>query len=116
MELNNYVINLAKSPDTSPEVLNELSRHEHWEIRTRVALNKNTSVETLIELSKEKNVMVISAVASNPKTPQSILKKFECCRSSDVRLWAMKNPSATEETIILAKATRFIIELTEKKL
>jgi hypothetical protein len=75
----------AWRPNTSPEKLKELSTYDDWAIRCHVAQNPNTLIETLKQLANDEHGLVRNA--------------------------AMRNPNATEEVIILAKATNFILLL-----
>ncbi len=75
----------ARQPNTSPEKLKELSTYDNWAIRCHVAQNPNTLIESLKQLAKDEYGLVRTA--------------------------AMRNPNATEDVIMLAKATNFILWL-----
>jgi hypothetical protein len=102
-------IKLAGNPSTPKEILKILSLHQSWFVRSAVAGNPNTDPEVLKVLSGDIDLDVLCKVASNPSTPLDVLMKFAMYRSPWMRDSVIENPKATEELIILAKATEFIL-------
>ncbi len=51
-------LELAKSNNTTPRILDMLTRHPSITVRHEVAKNKNTAVPTLTRLSSDKDMLV----------------------------------------------------------
>ena len=58
-------LNLAKDPNTPPEILDQLSYDEDWSVRSNVARNLNTSQESLKNLANDNNRVVAYYAKSN---------------------------------------------------
>jgi hypothetical protein len=67
------VYNLAKSPNTCPSILKELSEDSRESVRNGVAKNPNTPMDILTRLSKDSNGLVRLGVVENPRVPRNLL-------------------------------------------
>lgn len=65
---------VAKHPNTSAILLEELAQHENVFVRWDVAQNANTSPEVLAKLAEDPSFDVRRAVAQNPNTPKETLE------------------------------------------
>jgi hypothetical protein len=74
-----------------------------------LAQNSNTSPEVLRDLSNADDFIVRGFVAQNPSTPINALEQLAEDDYAWVRHCVMNNPNSTEEIIMLAKATEFIM-------
>lgn len=70
----NEKIELARNPNTSIEVLEQLSKDEYFRVRIEVAINNNTPSNVLVELSNDKDYRVRIEVAINTNTPIEVLE------------------------------------------
>ena len=87
---NEYVrTNVAKNPNTSPEILEKLSQDDDNWVRESVALNPNTPPEILEELSQDKNDSTRAYIALNPNTPLHVLKKLSQDNALNIRIPAL---------------------------
>jgi hypothetical protein len=68
--MSNY--DIAKNPNTPPEILARLANDNNWGVRCRVAENLNTSPETLERLANDEDYCIRWHVAFNPNTQQYI--------------------------------------------
>lgn len=75
---------LAKSTDTSGEILKHLASNGDPEIRREVAHNKNASSEILEEMARDDEWKVRYEVARNHNTPSDIVEKL--CGDKDWRV------------------------------
>lgn len=62
----------ARSSDTPPKVLKQLSGSQLVDIRMDVAMNSSTPVDTLTKLSVDPDSSVRTGVLRNPKTPKEV--------------------------------------------
>ena len=92
--------NVAQNPNTPTETLAELSKSEDQQIPAYVAENPNTSVETLVELSKNLYYGARQDVAGNPNTPVEILVKLSKDEWNGVRSSVAANPNTPVETLV----------------
>jgi hypothetical protein len=98
---------VASNPDTPPEILKQLSKHNNDSIKEVVAKNPNTPPETLSKLSKYEagrkvgGVMLIStiayAVAKNPNTPEKDLIRLS--QNSNYAIAVASNPNTPLEML-----------------
>lgn len=72
-EAENLRIEIAANPDTSLEILENLSKDGSIYVRHNVAANLSTSLEILEALSKDPRALVRGAVAMNPNSSLEIL-------------------------------------------
>ena len=70
MIMINY--DLARNPNTPPEILARLANDNNWGVRCRVAYNPNTSPENLERLANDDDYWVSFRVARNLNTQQYI--------------------------------------------
>lgn len=81
----NDLIEIAKCPSTSGEILIMLSRcKEYWVIRS-VSINPNTPASALAKLSNDAGWVIRTQVARNRHTSIKILKKLLHDEESNVR-------------------------------
>ena len=92
-------LNLLKSQNISPEMLEELADNKYWEVRESVAENRSTPAEVLRKLAEDKNLKVRMRVAENPSTPVEILKKLAEDENLTVRCRVAYNPSTPIEIL-----------------
>jgi hypothetical protein len=83
---------LAKNPNTSHEILHELSGSKFEHIRQYVALNPSASEATLEDLATDTN-QICQAVAANPKTPIYLLEELATYEYWEVRCRVAQNPN-----------------------
>lgn len=83
-------LDIAADPDTSPVILESLSRDSDWGVRQVVAINPNIDETTLRELSNDGTSGVRCGVARNPNTPMDILMRL----TEDSDYWVRRD--ATE--------------------
>lgn len=76
---------LAAHPNTKPETLKRLSKHDCHHVVVRVAENLNTSCEVLEELVMHKTVDVRVALSENSKSPLRVLLLLAQDVNPDVR-------------------------------
>jgi len=95
---------LARNPNTPPEILTILARDENLNVRWRVARNPNTPPEILTILAQDKDEYVRWNVAQNPNTPPEILTTLARDEVSSVRRGVAQNPNTPPEILtILAR-------------
>jgi hypothetical protein len=96
---------------TSSKVLRELSKHECEEVRANVAFNPNTPQDILTELSKDIDLRILYWLARNTKTTSELLMKIasKAPPCSSISSAILHNPNATEDIIMLVRATDFIV-------
>ena len=75
---------VAANPSAAPDLLQQLARHERWQIRNNVATNPTTPIEILTQLVKDDESYVRSSLCGNPKTPLSLLRSL--AQSPDDRM------------------------------
>jgi len=93
---------LAENPDTSKDILQELSKEKDWVIRDSVAENPNTSGDTLKELTqKEEEEIVKCTIARNPNTPEDALWYLAKDEDEDVRWHVANNPNASSKILVM---------------
>ena len=90
-ELLSYSAHIAKDFNTSIGKLIELSKHENYMVRWRVAENPNTPIDILIGLSKDKYAYVRVGLANNPNTPLEVLLNLSKDEEDIICYYAMKN-------------------------
>jgi len=86
---------LAKTPNTPPEILHQLATDEGLDVREWVASNPGASPEILELLAADKSPCVRYWVAQNPNTPQKSLELL----ATDVyfvRQYVAQNPNRNE--------------------
>ena len=66
------IIEIALNRNTPVETLVNLSRHEDWSVRWRVASNPSTPIETLAVLATDKYVAVRNMVYGNRNVTEEI--------------------------------------------
>jgi len=93
---------LAENPDTSKDILQELSKEKDWVIRDSVAENPNTSGDTLKELTqKEEEEIVKCTIARNPNTPDDALRHLAKDDYWLVRRNILDNPNVSTKIIVM---------------
>jgi len=73
---------LSRDPQTSPEILTQLSDDINPSIRYFVAVNPSTPPETLTKLSDDSDYIVRRNVASNPNTPSETLIQLDALEAA----------------------------------
>ena len=86
---------VARNPNTPPEILTILAQDKDEYVRWNVAQNPNTPPEILTILARDENYSVLWEVASNPNTPPEILTILARDKSWNVRCAAEQNPNYT---------------------
>jgi hypothetical protein len=71
---------LARNPNTSPKILEQLATDKDTIVRRVVAQNPNTPPKSLELLATDKGPWVHGRVAYNPNTPYYIKKYFKIQR------------------------------------
>ena len=87
---------LAKNPNTSEEVLQQLAQDENQDVRWEVAKNPNTSEEVLQQLARDEIVQVRAGVGFNSNTPVALLQQLASEESFHTRLTVANNPNTPE--------------------
>lgn len=101
---------LAMDPSSSPEVLNELSKHESDDVRAFVARNSSSPVEVIVSLAEDDTLQVIKSAALNPELPEQVALKLASHRYLIVRLALSQNPSLSLNVVnVLLKDAEPII-------
>jgi hypothetical protein len=90
---------LARNPNTPPEVLTILARDEDYWVRCGVARSPNTPPETLTILARDKDWGVRCGVAWNPNTPPEILTFLARDEDWNVRCRVAENPNTPPEIL-----------------
>ena len=90
---------LARNPNTSVEILQQLAGDKSPNVRARVARNPNTPVEILQQLAGDEDFDVRKAIAKNPNTPVEILQQLAGSESSDVKWRVAENPNTPVEIL-----------------
>jgi hypothetical protein len=103
VSLQQYELAVAKSPNSSPEKLEELYKgisivYNH-DIAMRLAENISTPPDVQAKLSKDKYSSVRYRVAANPNSPLIILENLSEDREWPVRSWLTSNPSVPNELL-----------------
>jgi len=75
----------AMNPDTSVEILIELSKDENEEVRAWTAEHVNCPIDILEKLSKDSYEVVRCAVTRNENTPIEVLSELESDENESVR-------------------------------
>lgn len=97
---------LAKHPDTSSEILIQLSQYKDKQTREKVGANSNTPLDILEKFANDKSDRIRSGVARNLSTPLEIINKLSRDPSKRVLIGIAQNPKTPEELLItLAKDT-----------
>ena len=96
-------ISLARSEDTSIEVLEELSLSENSIVRNYVAANRNCPMNTLEGFIKELDALM--GVTSNPNTPVDVFSEILNLDNGAYKKFISLNPSAPETVLkVLCKS------------
>ena len=77
-------LDMARDPNTQPDVLAGLAEHEDWRVREAVAANPAVPEEILARLADDEDMDVRRAVAENPATPVETLVRLAKNRDCDV--------------------------------
>ena len=93
---------IARNPNCSLELLQELTKDADLAVRRNVARNPCASLEILEQLANDVEEDVRSAVASNPNTLSALLKILANDESDSVRTCAYYNIGASDEVRALA--------------
>ncbi len=91
---------IAACPETTKEILAELSKDEDANVRFYVALNPNCPAEVLVNLSKDTNYDVRYNVARNPNCPVEVLQELSKDEDADVRYYVARNPNCPVEILV----------------
>jgi hypothetical protein len=91
---------LAKSPDTPPAILTQLSSHRDRHVRSAVANHPNPPETVAARLAKDKDEWVARAVAQNPATPVSVLVSLARHADRFVVSEVARNPSTPAVTLL----------------
>ena len=82
---------LARNPNTPPEILARLANDNDYYVIQYVAGNPNTPPETLERLANDEDYGVLYCVAENPNTPQESLKNLANDNNRTVAYYARNN-------------------------
>ena len=97
-------LNLAKDPNATVEILQNLARDENYYVRYEVARHPNATVEILQGLAQDKDYYVRYGVSQHPKATVEILQGLARDENSGVREEAMKNPNYKSKNLELTSA------------
>jgi hypothetical protein len=89
----NELLGAAGDPNTSPDILAILARHEDPWVRWSVASNPSTPVEVLDGFTDETSVIALSRLAQNPSITADTLIKLAQKDNYTVRQYAAKHPN-----------------------
>ena len=95
--INTDALVQVQDPNTSAEILDQLSTDENPFIRVRVAAHMNTSAQTLARLSNDETPLVKQFVAEHLNTPVDTL--VELSKDSDMSYWVSGNPNTPVELL-----------------
>lgn len=115
---------IAKNPETSVEILEELSKDSNIWVRNEVVNNPNTPPE-LLDAMAGVDCITDRAIASNPNTPLQTLQELIYSEDIDTQRAVVSNPNATPELInifnndydsLVREISNFILEDLGNKL
>ncbi len=89
---------IAKNPETSVEILEELSKDSNIWVRNEVVNNPNTPPE-LLDAMAGVDYITDRVIASNPNTPLQTLQELIHSEDIDTQQAVVSNPNATPELI-----------------
>ena len=92
-------INLAKSKNASPEMIEELVEDEDEDVRYAAAENPNAPAEVLMRLAEDEDRDMRSAVSRNPRIPAEVFKKLAGDEDDGVRWEVARNSSNPVEVL-----------------
>jgi hypothetical protein len=90
---------VARNPNAPVEALTELAQDEDWRVRRGVAETPSTPTDLLSELARDAHGNVLFAVAGNPNTPVEALTELAQDKDGDVRWRVAENPSTPAEVL-----------------
>lgn len=113
-------IELAKDPNTPPEVLYNLTYHKDYRVRYKVANNPNVPVSALekfVEDALDPNIRFVGTIpydiAMNPNTPGFLLEKLAELAESNYGIivnFIAENPSTPERIKNYLMAKVYILD------
>lgn len=69
-------IQIARNPDSPPDLLKKLAEDNYWAVRMAVAGNPHTPLEILIRLTIDPDSNVQKALQSNPGLPTNTRRRL----------------------------------------
>ena len=82
---------IAKHPNVTTKLLEQLGWREHWRLREAVASNPKLEHQVLAELALDSDLDVLRALARNSSTSSEVLLQLVNHSDSSVRLTALEN-------------------------
>lgn len=89
----------AQDPNTSPKILEKLSKDNDFTIRRAVALNPSTPMFVVEKMVNDDNEYVRAIISLRRDIPISILEKLVNDESAEVRYWVAHSKNATMDIL-----------------
>jgi len=105
---------LAKDPNTAPEILEQLATDKEYWIRYCVASNPNIPQKSLELLATDEGHYVRHLVATNPNTPQKALQQLATDEKSYVRRSVLHNPNSNQIIERLVFMTNYLLDSSDE--
>ncbi|MGB8699905.1 MAG: WGR domain-containing protein [Thermosynechococcaceae cyanobacterium] len=90
---------IAKQPETDPQILAQLARDFHENVRKAIATNPNTPPEILEQLVADRVLEVRVALAKNASTPPAALLKLADDVYEKVKKIVLKHPNVPGDAV-----------------
>jgi hypothetical protein len=90
---------IAKHPNVTTKLLEQLGWREHWRLREAAASNPKLERTVLEQLAGDTDLDVLRALARNSSTSNEVLLQLIAHSDSSVRLTALENPNLAPETL-----------------
>jgi hypothetical protein len=90
---------IAKHPNVTTKLLEQLGWREHWRLREAAASNPKLERTVLEQLAQDTDLDVLRALARNSSTSNEVLLQLIAHPDSSVRLTALENQNLEFETL-----------------
>ncbi len=90
---------IAKHPNVTTKLLEQLGWREHWRLREAAASNPKLERTVLAQLAQDTDLDVLRALARNSSTSNEVLLQLIAHPDSSVRLTALENKNLEFETL-----------------
>ncbi len=90
---------IAKHPNVTTKILEQLGWREHWRLREAAASNPKLEGTVLEQLAQDTDLDVLRALARNSSTSNEVLLQLIAHTDSSVRLTALENKNLEFQTL-----------------